>query len=121
MDTNLYFRDVADEDDDDDVSASVIVSASQLTGFVPASSTTMFMKFEQGILGRANGNIKLTYTEGKSREVIEAIVAAINGKQNQKSYVTIADKATVGYNGEPQKPFFISEHITDVAITSAQA
>ena len=121
MDTNLYFRDVADEDDDDDVLASIMVSASQITGFVPTAPTTILMHFERGALGRSNGNIKLTVTEGKSREVIETIISAINGKPSEKGYITIADQSTVGYDGEPQQPFFISEHLTSVAIAATQS
>lgn len=121
MDTNLYFRDVADEDDDDDVLASIMVSSSQITGFVPVGATTILMHFERGALGRSNGNIKLTVTSGKSREVIETIIAAINGGKSKKGYVTIADQSTVGYNGEKQEQFFISDHLTAVSIQGSQS
>ena len=47
-DKYFYFRDVGDEDHDDDVSASITIPVNDITGVVPSAITTLDIYYNSG-------------------------------------------------------------------------
>ncbi len=112
MEKYLYFRTVADEDDDDAITAdSVLVPVSKITGFYPSNSgsagtaadeLTIFFESINNIQTAGDNevvksdSVLLNITAGQSFNVIQAIVDAINatGAAYQDGYIVIADDAT---------------------------
>ena len=112
MEKYLYFRTVADEDDDDAITAdSVLVPVSKITGFYPSNSgtagaaadeLTIFFESINNIQTAGNDevvksdSVLLNITIGQSFNVMQAIVDAINatGTAYQDGYIVIADDAT---------------------------
>mgnify|MGYP007029081603 FL=1 len=77
MDTNLYFRNVADEDDDDDRAASISIPAGEVTGFHMQSATILKIYYNQDHLTEPNV-VFLTVTSGKGLDVLKALVDEMN-------------------------------------------
>ncbi len=112
MEKYLYFRTVADEDDDDAITAdSVLVPVSKITGFYPSNSgapntaadeLTIFFESVNNIQTAGNDevvksdSVLLNITAGQSFNVMQAIVDAINGTGvgYTDGYIVIADDAT---------------------------
>ena len=112
MEKYLYFRTVADEDDDDAITAdSVLVPVSKITGFYPSNSgsagtaadeLTIFFESINNIQTAGDNevvksdSVLLNITAGQSFNVMQAIVDAINatGAAYQDGYIVIADDAT---------------------------
>ena len=112
MEKNLYFRTVADEDNDDAITAdSVLVPVSKITGFYPSNSgsagtaadeLTIFFESINNIQTAGDNevvksdSVLLNITAGQSFNVMQAIVDAINatGVAYQDGYIVIADDAT---------------------------
>ena len=108
----LYFRTVADEDDDDAITAdSVLVPVSKITGFYPSNSgaagsaadeLTIYFDSINNIQTAGDNevvksdSVLLNITAGQSFNVMQAIVDAINatGAAYQDGYIVIADDAT---------------------------
>ena len=112
MEKYLYFRTVADEDDDDAITAdSALVPVSKITGFYPSNSgsagtaadeLTIYFDSINNIQTAGNDevvksdSVLLNITAGQSFNVMQAIVDAINatGAAYQDGYIVIADDAT---------------------------
>ena len=112
MEKYLYFRTVADEDDDDAITAdSVLVPVSKITGFYPSNSgtagaaadeLTIFFESINNIQTAGDNevvksdSVLLNITIGQSFNVMQAIIDAINatGVAYQDGYIVIADDAT---------------------------
>ena len=112
MEKYLYFRPVADEDDDDAITAdSVLVPVSKITGFYPSNSgsagtaadeLTIYFDSINNIQTAGNDevvksdSVLLNITAGQSFNVMQAIVDAINatGTAYQDGYIVVADDAT---------------------------
>ena len=106
----MYFRNEADEDDDDDSGASAVFPATSLKGIHPTSDTAITLWFEpqirvEGSGANATGNwtnndsVILNITAGKTSEVMQAIIQAINGNNYGDGWVVIADDSTVEVGG----------------------
>ena len=65
----FYFRDAANEDADDDISASIAIPVDSIAGVVPVAITTLevYLK-KQGLVNDCK--IILTVTRGKLQEVV---------------------------------------------------
>tara|TARA_R110000824_G_scaffold21431_3_gene79855 strand:+ start:5747 stop:6181 length:435 start_codon:yes stop_codon:yes gene_type:complete len=110
MEKYLYFRNVADGVDDDDAAVSGLFSWSSFKGMHPTSDTAITLWFEPTIRvhgegAAATGNwtnndsVIINITQGRAKEVMAAIIAAMTEPQiaNSESFITIADDMTTTY------------------------
>ena len=89
----LYIRDVTDEVNDDDISASVAIPVDAITGIVPTAITTLDLYFRNdGAV--ATQKASLTCTRGKLQEVCAAIAATANANPNNPGLTILADAVT---------------------------
>ena len=134
MEKYLYFRAVADQDADDGVADSVYIPAKAVTGLVPTSTTVLTIFFESVLNEAGNGtddenvisdSIAITCTQGKVKEVMRTIVAAINSNHlYSDGVIVVADDVTTTYltstasADETVVGQYISPHITSCAAFS---
>ena len=104
----FYFRDVADEVDDDDILSSIAIPVDSVAGIVPTAITT------------------LTVTRGKLQEVMHELVAHINGHTLKKPLTVMGDAATTTVNASSiegndiaKDAIFFSDDVTAVALAAA--
>ena len=123
----LYFRDVADEADDDDISSSIAVPVDAIAGVVPVAITTLELYVRKdGVV--ADDKVTLTCTRGKLQEVMQDLVATINGYTHSKAPLAVAGDAAVTTvnassiegNDKTKSAIYFSPHVTAVAIAGAQ-
>ncbi len=101
MERYFYFRDVADEVNDDDPSASVMVPVRNITGIGPGSSITeLDIWFRHGKNETHQAQARLTVTRGKLKQVTEEIVAAMNAGPNHDGVTVIYDAATTTHHAD---------------------
>ena len=122
----FYFRDVANEDADDDISASIAIPVDSICGVVPTAITTLqvYLK-KQGLVN--DQKITLTVTRGKLQEVMAEIVSAINGYTYNKAPLKVmCDAATTTVNASSiegndisKSTIFFSDDVTAVAIAQS--
>ena len=115
----FYFRDVADEDNDDDILSSIAIPVDSIAGVVPVAITTLevYLK-KQGLVG--NAKVTLTVTRGKLQEVMHEIVQNINGYTHSKAPLTVMnDAVTTDYGGTTRGALYFSNDVTAVAIAAA--
>ena len=134
MEKYLYFRAVADQDADDGSDDSIYVPAKRVTGLVPTSTTVLTIFFESVLNEAGNGtddenvisdSIALTCTQGKVKEVMRTIVAAINSnKLYSDGVIVVADDVTTTYltssasADETVVGKYLSPHITACGATT---
>ena len=125
MERYFYFRDVADEVNDDDASASVMVPVRNITAIGPASTETMNIWFQSGKNESHQSNALLTVTKGKLKQVTEEIVSAMNAGPNHDGVTVIYDAMTttdgassIQGNDATVAARSLSADITGVAFTS---
>ena len=95
MERYFYFRDVADEVNDDDASASVMVPVRNITAIGPGSAiTNLDIWFQSGKNESHQSNARLTVTQGKLKQVTEEIVSAMNAGPNHDGVTVIYDAVT---------------------------
>jgi len=115
----FYFRDVADEDNDDDILSSIAIPIDSIAGVVPVAITTLevYLK-KQGLVG--NTKVTLTVTRGKLQEVMAEIVSQMNGYTHNKAPLKVmCDAVTTDYDATTRSTVFFSEDVTAVAIAAA--
>ena len=122
----FYFRDVADENDDDDISASIAIPVDGIAGIVPVAITTLELYLnKKGVVN--NQKVTLTVTRGKLQEVMHEIVQYANGYTHSKAPLTVmGDAATTTHgtssvegNDKAKSTIFFSQDVTAVAISQA--
>ena len=134
MEKYLYFRAVTDQDSDDGSDDSLYVPAKRVTGLVPTSATVLTIFFESVLNEAGNGtddenvisdSIAITCTQGKVKEVMRTIVAAINSNHlYSDGVIVVADDVTTTYltstasADETVVGQYISPHITSCAAFS---
>ena len=135
MEKYLYFRAVTDQDSDDGSDDSIYVPAKRVTGLVPTSATVLTIFFESVLneSGNAIGDdedvisdsVAITCTQGKVKEVMRTIVAAINSNHlYSDGVIVVADDVTTTYltstasADETVVGQYISPHITSCAAFS---
>ena len=90
----FYFRDVTDEIDDDDASASIVVPVENITGIGPGSITTLNVFFKNAKNDPSNDYVTLTVTRGRLKEVMQELVSAMNSGPHSDGFVVVADDVT---------------------------
>ena len=110
MEKYLYFRTVADEEDDDTITGdTLLMPVSRFTGMLPSNSSagnaanviTLFFESVNNIQTADDNEsvnsdtVALNITAGKSVEVMNAILQAVNSSRpTSDGYIVIADDAT---------------------------
>ena len=122
----FYFRDVADEVNDDDISASIAIPVDSIAGIVPVAITTLELYLKKN--GLVNDQkVTLTVTRGKLQEVMHEIVQYANGYTHSKAPLTVmGDAATTTHgtsstegNDKTKDAIFFSHDVSAVAIAGA--
>tara|TARA_Y100001937_G_scaffold91057_1_gene123230 strand:- start:240 stop:674 length:435 start_codon:yes stop_codon:yes gene_type:complete len=143
MDKYLYFRTVADVDNDDgdagsagavDAKTSACYPVSSLLGMQAATSTSLKFYFRglqntHGDGSAANADNKsdvvlVNVTAGRIREVMAAVIDKINEPVSRDNgLIVVADDVTTNLNNETVSAEYISSHITScsaIVIQDAQ-
>ena len=121
----FYFRDVADEDDDDDILSSIAIPVDSIAGVVPVAITTLEVYLRKnGLVG--NTKVTLTVTRGKLQEVMHELVSYINGATLKAPLTVMGDAATTTHgtssvegNDKTKGEIFFSNDVTAVAIAQS--
>ena len=130
MEKYLYFRTVADEDDDDAAADTLALPARRIVAMAPSADTTITVWFESVNNMQTDGanelvlkdSAVLTITSRRHKKVMQAIVRAINGGPHQSGFITVADDTTTDYDGSTRAAVYIDNDITAMAaITIAAA
>ena len=129
----LYFRTVADEDNDsidtttlakNSSPPSICVPADGIRGMSPVSDTVLRINIEntkvyedatssQRTAYTGSDYVELNVTAGKIFEVIETISMAINASQRHNDgFIVVADDATTLYDNTTTAATYLSPHIT---------
>ena len=91
----FYFRDVADEVNDDDNSSSLMLPVENITAIAPHNSTTTLNIWYKNIKNESvNDYVTLTVTKGKMKQVTAALVSAMNAGPHHDGVTVVADLAT---------------------------
>jgi len=135
-DTYLYFRAVADEDNDDGDGASssvnptsIAIPTRNITGIAPASNATIAIKFlsvrNQGPHGGWAGatgeeiiqdTITIACNTHRHQGVINAIIGAMNDV-HRDGFIDVCDDVTTNYAGTTISAVRLHQDITGVADT----
>ena len=132
----LYFRTVADEDDDDGDTASagtsptsLCVPASSMLSIHPASDTSVQLNFKS-VRNSHDVNtalygvdtVVLTTTQGKTFEVMNRILQHINNGPHHDGFIVVADDMTTNFANATVPASYIHPDISACgAITCAAA
>ena len=121
----FYFRDVADENDDDDILSSIAIPVDSIAGVVPVAITTLELYLNKGG-SVVDTKVTLTVTRGKLQEVMHEIASHINGHTLKAPLTVMGDAATTTVNASSiegndntKSTIFFSDDVTAVAIASA--
>ena len=135
----LYFRTVADEDNDDNNGAqtSCCFPASRLRAMSPTADTALTLNFDsmkntEGADNQADeitiaDTVALTITANTHEAVMKTLVRAINGKKsNPKSdgILVVADDVTTNVAGDTVDAVYIHSNITScgaIAVATVHA
>ena len=128
-DVMLYFRSVADEDNDDGQESaavnltSLLIPASRLRWMNPLSNTTLGLYFDsikntEGADNQADevtaaDSVVLTISSNQAREVMNGIVQAINNSKT--GLVVVADDVTTNVAGSAVSAVYVHPDITGIA------
>ena len=127
--TMLYFRSVADEDNDDGAESaatnltSLLVPADRLRWMNPTSDTLLTLYFDsikntEGADNQADeitiaDEVSLTINSNQHREVMNGIVQAINASKT--GIVVVADDVTTNVAGSTVSAVYVHSDITRIA------
>ena len=125
----LYFRSVADEDNDDGAESaatnltSLLVPADRLRWMNPTSDTLLTLYFDsikntEGADNQADeitiaDEVSLTINSNQHREVMNGIVQAINASKT--GIVVVADDVTTNVAGSTVSAVYVHPDITGIA------
>ena len=127
--TMLYFRSVADEDNDDGAESaatnltSLLIPADRLRWMNPTSDTLLTLYFDsikntEGADDQADeitiaDEVSLTISSNQHREVMNGIVQAINASKT--GLVVVADDVTTNVAGSTVSAVYVHPDITGIA------
>ena len=127
--TMLYFRSVADEDNDDGAESaatnltSLLIPADRLRWMNPTSDTLLTLYFDsikntEGADDQADeitiaDEVSLTINSNQHREVMNGIVQAINASKT--GIVVVADDVTTNVAGSTVSAVYVHSDITGIA------
>lgn len=134
MDKYLYFRGVADEDNDDGDGASssvnptsIAIPARMITGIAPASDATVIIyykaiKSQPGFAGGTGteviqDSVTIGVNTHRHQNVINAIIAAINNDAHNNGFIDVCDDVTTLYGDSTTTAVRLHGDITGVADT----
>ena len=131
----LYFRTVADEDNDDGDTASagtsptsLCVPASALLGIHPVSDTSIQLNFasvrndQNNSALTAQDTVVLNTTQGETFEVMRHILERVNAYPHHDGFINVADDMTTNYANSTVAAQYCHKDITSCgAITMAAA
>jgi hypothetical protein len=137
MDKYLYFRTVADEDNDDGDTASsgiaptsIAIPAKQIVGMAPSADNAVTIWF-QSVRNRIAGatgeevikdSVVLNVTTHRHKAVMDAIIRSINGGPHQDGWIVVADDMTTNAADETVTAQYIHADLTSCgAINMAAA
>jgi len=133
MDKFLYFRTVADVDNDDGAAGSatqltsVCIPAKNIMAIAPASDTTLIIRYKSmknspaSSAGASNDEIltdtiTLTVNTHTHRNVVDALVAAINSnKLYNDGFIDVVDTVTTNLANAAVSAIFFHPDITGVS------
>ena len=126
MERFFYIRDVADEIDDDDAAASVMVPVKNITAIGPGTAITeLDLWFTSGKNEKHASRARLTVTRGMLKQVTAAIVSAMNAGPNHDGVTVLADACATSTNASSIEgndnvkiPKFLVADITGVSMDS---
>ena len=125
MNRYFYFRDVADEVDDDDNSSSIMLPVKNITAMAPTAITSLIIYHRNVKNEPNNDSITLTVTRGKLKETMAAIVSAMNASPHHDGVTVIADVMTttngsdsIQGNDATVSSRFLNADITGCAISA---
>ena len=130
MEKYLYFRTVADEDDDDAAADTLALPARRIVAMAPSADTTITVWFESVNNMQTVGANELvlkdseviTITAHRHKIVLQSIVRAINGGPHSDGFIVVADDTTTDYDGTTRDAVYIDNDISAMAaITIAAA
>ena len=130
MEKYLYFRTVADEDDDDAAADTLALPARRIVAMAPSADTTITVWFESVNNMQTDGANELvlkdsaviTVTAHRHKKVLQSIVRSINGGPHSDGFITVADDATTDFDGTTRAAIYIDSDISAMAaITIAAA
>ena len=133
MQKYLYFRTVADEDDDDASVDSGTFLLSRLTGMHPTATAAITLFFEPQIpfLAAAEtdhfanaDSVVLNITEGTAFEVMRDLSLQFEGNPHQQPFLTVADDMTTNLDNSTRDAVYLVPNITScgaIVVTAALA
>ena len=136
MEKYLYFRTVADEDDDDGDTASsgnlptsIAIPARQIVGMAPSAAGTLTIWF-QSARNRIHGatgeevikdSVVLNVTTRRHKGVMDAIIQAINGGPHSDGWIVVADDMTTNTANATVVANYIHKDLTSCGAISVAA
>ena len=137
MEKYLYFRTVADEDNDDGdtgssgiAPTSIAIPASSIVGMAPSAAGTLTIWFQSVRNSQTDGadelvlkdSVVLNITTKRHKKVMDAIIRSINGGPNSDGWIVVADDMTTNYaNATVAAQYLHSDITTCGAINMAAA
>ena len=127
MEKYLYFRTVADEDDDDGDTASsgiaptsIAIPASSIVGMAPSAAGTLTIWFNSVRNSMSDGDnevvikdsVVLNITTKRHKKVMDAIIQSINGGPHSDGWIVVADDMTTNYANETVTAQYLHDDIT---------
>ena len=127
MEKYLYFRTVADEDNDDGDTASsgiaptsIAIPASSIVGMAPSAAGTLTIWFNSVRNSMSDGDnevvikdsVVLNITTKRHKKVMDAIIQSINGGPHSDGWIVVADDMTTNYANETVAAQYLHSDIT---------
>ena len=126
----LYFRTVADEDDDDAAADSIALPSRRISAIAPRTDGSVIVWFESVNNMFTSGDdelvikdsVILNITTHTHKDVMRTIIQAINGGPHSDGWVVVADDSTTDFDGSTRAAVYLHSDITSCgAITIVAA
>jgi hypothetical protein len=130
QDKYLYFRNQADEDDDDSSGDSALFPLKNFMGMHPTGASAITLFFLPQIVQphdagnnafTNNDSVVLAITEGTAFEVMRDLVAAFNGGPHSDGFLVVADDMATLLDNTTRDAVYLVNNITAVTTITHQA
>lgn len=130
QDKYLYFRNQADEDDDDSSGDSALFPLKNFMGMHPTGASAITLFFQPQIRNQSDGqdgnvvnndSVVLAITEGTAFEVMRDLVAAFNGGPHSDGFLVVADDMATLLDNTTRDAFYLVNNITAVTTITHSA